>query len=89
MNQKLRITYKKIVKIIYKKSNLHKHHRTLNVWGFRIVAQTETVILFINLLLVSSDCDCGGSGSQVCGSKPDCLLHHGGGGRREAADGPS
>lgn len=42
----------------------------------------------LNPLLVFSDCDRGGSGSEVCGSEPDRLLHHGGGRRREAADGP-
>lgn len=34
------------------------------------------------------DCDCGSSGSEFFGPKPGCLLHHGGGGRRETADGP-
>lgn len=33
--------------------------------------------------------DHGSAGAEVSGSKQDCLLHHGGGGRREASDWPS
>lgn len=54
-------------------------------------ALNYVLIYFIKRLmeLVFPDCDHGGPGSEVRGPKPDRLLHHGGGGRREAADGPS
>lgn len=32
--------------------------------------------------------DHGGAGAEIFGPKPYCVLHNGGGGRREATDGP-
>lgn len=65
-----------------------KHWKFIVFWGFFPLLFRPNTSFCLNPLLVFSDCDRGGSGSEVCGSEPDCLLHHGGGGRREAADGP-